>query len=119
MHVFVDPRVVKILETVKASPSVTIPDLASHLGLSNSRLGHVFKNGTGVALAVFLEQRRMERASELLRSTETRIKEITYLVGYLHESSFSRAFQKWFHCTPTDYRKKQRSLLQNGVMMRK
>jgi len=109
MNTCADPRIVKVVATVRSSPSITVTDLAKHFKISNSRLGHLFKYGMGVSLAAFLEQHRLEKASELLRSTEMRVKEITYLVGYGHESSFSRAFQRKFRCTPSDYRKSRNS----------
>jgi AraC-like DNA-binding protein len=109
MNTSIDPRVAKVVETVQSSPSVTVSDLANHLGISHSRLGHLFKYGMGMSLASFLEQRRLEKASELLRSTEMRVKEITYLLGYGHGSSFSRAFQRKFRCSPSNYRKLRNS----------
>lgn len=110
----VDFRIVKVLEKIEDNPSETLPTLARYINLSNSRLSHLFKSETGVSLTAFLEQQRMKRAAELLRSTEMRVKEITHSIGYQHEPSFNRAFQKNFRCTPTDYRKQQRVLLRNS-----
>src|SRR5437016_1131566 len=108
MDMPVDFRIVKVLERIESNPSETLPSLARFVNLSNSRLSHLFKSETGISLTGFLERQRMERAAELLRSTEMRVKEITYSIGYQHEPSFNRAFQKKFRCTPTDYRRQQR-----------
>ena len=109
-----DFRIVKVLESVKSNPSETLPNLARLVNLSNSRLGHLFKSEIGISLSSFLEEQRLEKAAQLLRSTEMRVKEITFSIGYQHETSFDRAFLRKFGCTPTDYRRVQRSLLRDS-----
>ena len=103
-----DYRILTVLENVEADPSETIPNLARLVNLSNSRLGHLFKDETGITLNSFLENQRMKKAAELLRSTEMRVNQISCLMGYRHEPSFNRAFQKAFQCSPTSYRKRLR-----------
>jgi AraC-like DNA-binding protein len=103
-----DFRIQKVLQAIKADPTVRISDLASQVNLSNSRLSHLFKTQTGLSLIVFLANKRLERAADLLRDTEMRVKEITYSIGYCQEPSFNRAFRKKFDCSPLSYRKQQR-----------
>ena len=57
---------------------------------------------------VFLANERLERAADLLRCTDMRVKEITYSVGYGQEPSFTRAFKKRFDISPAIYRRQQR-----------
>jgi AraC family transcriptional regulator, arabinose operon regulatory protein len=109
-----DFRVGQVLQAIESNPNATIPTLAGLVNLSSSRLGHLFKAQTGVSLGSFLARRRLEKAAELLRSTDKRVKEITFAVGYRQESSFVRAFAKKFDCSPTDYRNQQRLLLRNS-----
>lgn len=103
-----DFRIGKVLRSIESNPSQSISDLARLLNLSNSRLSHLFKARTGQSLNVFLVQRRLDKAAGLLRSTEMRVKEITYSVGYCQEPSFVRAFKRRFDCSPTIYRSQQR-----------
>ena len=114
MDTSLDLRVVRIMERVRLDPSQSLPDLAKLVNLSSSRLSHLFKQETGVSLTSYIDEQRMERAIDLLQSTEMRIKEITYLVGFQHEASFDRAFAKKFRCTPTDYRKQKRYFIRSA-----
>ena len=112
----VDFRVGKVLQAIEHNPSVTIPYLARLVNLSSSRLSHVFKAQTGLSLKSFLTEQRLGRAALLLRTTEMRIKKLTYLTGYSQEPNFVRAFHKKFRCSPTHYRNQQQQpiLLRNS-----
>ena len=105
-----DFRIQQVLQAIESNPSTSISDLANRVNLSNSRLGHLFKAKTGLSLNAFLASERLEKAADLLRFTEMRVKEITYNVGYCQEPSFNRAFKKRFDTSPASYRKQQRSL---------
>jgi AraC-like DNA-binding protein len=109
-----DSRIRKVLQAVESKPSETIQGLSRLVNLSGSRLSHLFKAQTGWNLNSFLWNRRMDRAADLLQSTEMRIKEITDCVGYGQTPSFNRAFKKKFGSSPTRYRSRQRLLLRNS-----
>ena len=109
-----DSRIRKILQAIDSKPSETIQDLSRLVNLSSSRLSHLFKAQTGWNLNSFLWNRRMDRAADLLRSTELRVKEITDYAGYGQTPSFDRAFKKKFGSSPTCYRNRQRLLLRNS-----
>jgi transcriptional regulator GlxA family with amidase domain len=104
-----DYRIRKVLETLERDPAKSVPELASLVNLSRSRLGHLFKLQMGVDLSHFLANERLEKASDLLRRTELSIKEIAATVGYHHSSSFDRGFQNKFGVAPADFRRKHRS----------
>ena len=107
-----DFRIQKVLQVIESDPSASISDLACRVNLSNSRLGHLFKSQTGLSLNGFLANQRLDKAADLLRYTEMRVKEITYSVGYCQEPSFYRAFRKRFSRSPVTYRKQQRQVSQ-------
>ena len=54
----------------------------------------------------------MNRAAELLDSTQQSVSEIAELVGYTNQSKFASVFKKQFHVTPLEYRRIKR--LQNA-----
>jgi AraC-like DNA-binding protein len=108
-----DPRIGRVLSAIAGNPFVTIGDLSRLVNLSHSQLSHLFRAAQGVSLSSFLSDRRLERAAQLLRSTEMRIKEITYDAGYKQAPSFVRAFQRRFGASPTSYRR-QRMRLTNS-----
>lgn len=49
-------------------------------------------------------EQRLQKAAQLLRTSELSIKEITDAVGYEHHSSFTRAFKHRFGLSPRFYR---------------
>ena len=63
---------------------------------------------------VFLANERLDKAADLLRYTQMRVKEITYSVGYCQEPSFNRAFRKRFDCSPVSFRKEQHLFLKGN-----
>jgi transcriptional regulator GlxA family with amidase domain len=109
-----DYRLKEVLRCIEREPSRTVRDLAVLVNLSRSRLSHLFKTQTGMSLNHFLADVRLNRAAELLRSTEIQIKEISYVVGYHQPSSFDRAFRNKFDLSPADYRSQQRFKLINS-----
>ena len=99
-----DVRLRKLLELIDSDPLGRIHDWAVALNLSQSHLQHLFKQATGLGLGHLLTEKRLQRAAELLASTNLSIKEIACAVGYEHASSFTRAFERRFEQGPRRYR---------------
>ncbi len=99
-----DRRISAVLVTLDANPPKSLRELAPLVNLSFSRLGHLCKAQTGTTLMKHAGSCRLQRAANLLLQTESQVKEIAYVVGYQHPSSFVRAFRRKFGVRPTDYR---------------
>jgi transcriptional regulator GlxA family with amidase domain len=99
-----DSRLRKLLELMEADPRGRIQAWALTVNLSHSHLQHLFKQATGKALGRALTEKRLQRAAQLLASTNLSIKEIAYAVGYEHTSSFTRAFERRYQHAPRHYR---------------
>ncbi|EJN40376.1 DNA-binding domain-containing protein, AraC-type [Pseudomonas sp. GM84] len=54
---------------------------------------------------VLLEQTRKDMAARLLIDPQLPIAEVASRLGYDTQGNFSRAFKRWFACTPRDWRK--------------
>lgn len=104
-----DVRVTRIIHIVNTTPNVRPSELARIVNLSISRLNHLFKMETGMALAGHIRKARLEVAAQRLRSTDERIKAIAFDAGYSHTSSFVRAFHLHFEESPMSYRHRFRS----------
>jgi len=91
---------------MEADPLGNSQDWALALNLSNSHLQHLFKEATGVALGQAVAEKRLQKAARLLTTTELRVKDIAYAVGYEHASSFTRAFERRFAQAPRPFRRK-------------
>jgi AraC-like DNA-binding protein len=109
-----DCRVRKVLQKIASDSPQKIQDLALECNLSESHLQHLFKEITGLGLGRLLIENRMRRAAELLGQTNLSIKEIAWTVGYEHTSSFSRAFERYFHEAPRCFRQRQERQSGNG-----
>ena len=66
---------------------------------------HLFRQQIGVPPYRYLHQCRIQRAQELLRSTNDSVFEIAAQVGYMDSVSFIRHFQSIVGTTPAKYRK--------------
>jgi len=58
-----------------------------------------------------LLQRKMERAKNLLETTDRQVQDVSEMAGYETVTGFINAFRKQFKMTPKDWRKKSRGLL--------
>lgn len=79
--------------------------LADTLGISPVTLAVEFKNETGISPSDYLAVIRLDRAKELLRTTDMLIKDISGAVGYEDDHVFIRRFKKYTGKTPGQYRK--------------
>lgn len=81
-------------------------EVAAHVGVNKSYLSRVFPEYTGEHFSDFLQRLRIERAKELLRSTNDHIYEIASQVGFWNPRYFSKIFHEVVGVTPADYRRK-------------
>lgn len=80
-----------------------LTDVSAALGYSYSHLSHIVTEETGITLRDFYAQKRLQKATELLRSQSHSITEIASILGYQSIHSFSRAFKKAAGLSPTEY----------------
>lgn len=101
-----DERIRHALELMadRLNEPFSLPALAKGCGLSVSRLAHLFSQQIGVPPQQYLEELRLQRAAQLLRSTGLRISEIATETGYSGAFYFSSRFRKKFGKSPSQYR---------------
>ena len=101
-----DPRVATVMQTVAANPADrrSIAEMAEKVGLSRTRLSHLFKNETGESYPEYVERRRMELAQDQLRMTGSTVAEIARRVGYDDPLYFSRRFKGVCGVSPRAWR---------------
>jgi AraC-like DNA-binding protein len=83
---------------------LTIEEIAKSMYLHPSYFSQVIKEELGLNALKYLNLYRMNKASQLLKTTELSIEEISSAVGYQNRHSFSRAFKNRFHSSPTRYK---------------
>ena len=77
---------------------------AKEVNISPNYLSAVFSQEMGTTFVEYLTAKRMEKARELLRTSDMRSGEIAVAVGYKDSHYFSFLFKKTQGCTPRDYR---------------
>lgn len=64
----------------------------------------VFKREMGCTITQYLEDLRLQHATELLTKSSLKIYEISEQCGYKNNYYFNRIFKRRFRCTPMEYR---------------
>ncbi len=78
--------------------------ISSCCAMSPSHFSRMFHQATGTSFSQFVLQKRIEKSSELLQTSEHRIKEIAYFVGFHDTAYFTRVFRKHVGTSPNKYR---------------
>jgi AraC-like DNA-binding protein len=99
-------RAIELLERDLAR-NWSVEGLARAVGLSRAAFARRFRAATGSPPERFWIERRMQRASELLRQGDRSLAEIAGAVGYGSEFALSRAFKRWAGVSPGQYRKER------------
>lgn len=86
------------------SQAISIQYIADKLRVHRSYLSSIFKDFHKISPKEYLLEVRMNRAKELLETTNQPIKIIAYSVGYLDPLHFSKAFRQYYDCSPSQYR---------------
>ncbi|WP_163193059.1 response regulator [Clostridium thermarum] len=90
--------------------NLTIDKLCRHLHISPNYFSNLFKKETKFTFGNYLTHIRMEKAKELLRTTDLKTLEIAKMVGYSEPNYFSYCFKKSFDVSPSQYRKTANSI---------
>ncbi|CAN5277865.1 hypothetical protein BH24ACT9_BH24ACT9_00980 [soil metagenome] len=80
--------------------------LAATAGVSKYHFLRCFSATYGKTPAVYLGERRIERAQDLLRATNLTVTEVCLLVGYTSLGSFSTRFTQLVGTSPSAYQAK-------------
>lgn len=91
--------------TENLSRRITIEELAREFYMNPTTLKTVFKDVYGTSVAAHIKEHRMEKAAELLCSSDLSINEIALAVGYESQSKFSATFKEFYSVTPNEYKK--------------
>lgn len=85
---------------------VDLDTLARIAGLSKYHFLRLFRNTYGRTPGAYLSERRVERAQDLLRSTNLTVTEVCFAVGFSSLGSFSRRFSEVTGETPSELQKR-------------
>jgi signal transduction histidine kinase/ligand-binding sensor domain-containing protein/CheY-like chemotaxis protein len=95
-------EVISIVQQHMGDRDFDADQLARKLFLSESQVYRKLKAVSGKSTAIFIRSVRLQKARELIITTDLSISQIAYEVGFNDPSWFSRAFKDEFGKTPTD-----------------
>lgn len=103
-----DPRVRHAMDYLAAElgRAVRLPEVARRCGLSVSRLSHLFREQVGQTPQRYAEELRLRRARELLAHTGLRVQEVALETGFVDALYFSKRFRGATGCSPSEYRRR-------------
>ncbi len=96
----------KIIQAIEElySEKVTIDDILKGIHYHPVYANATFKKATGLSINQYLIKVRMQKAQELLKTTDIKIFKIAEQVGYWNRSYFTLAFKEYTGMTPKEYR---------------
>ncbi len=97
-------RILEYIQGQYGNVDLTLTSVADYFDLTSSYFSVFFKNNVGKTFLNYLTHLRMEKAKELMRTTNDSIAEISEKVGYASANTFTRSFKKIEQITPSQYR---------------
>lgn len=85
---------------------LTLDDVAKEAGMNRSYFCTVFKRLNGVSPWEYITVKRIEKATELIKTTDDAVLDIACRCGFNNTSNFNRAFKKVTGHVPKHYRRK-------------
>lgn len=83
---------------------ITINDLADFTELSPSYLSRLFKQNLGVSVSDYIREKKIEKATNLLKYSDISVIEIANYLAFSSQSHFIQTFEKYIGLTPKKYR---------------
>lgn len=101
-----------ILEYIKINymNPISIKDLANVVNFSEHYFMRFFKKYMGMTCVDYINEYRLNIATNLLETTDMSIMEIAVKVGVNNISYFNKIFKKKFNLTPKEYRKNLKNI---------
>lgn len=84
--------------------AITLPQLAEHVGLSESYFSKLFAKEIGMSVHEYICRVKIEKASNLLCYSDYSIADIANYLAFSSESHFISVFKKYEKITPNKYR---------------
>ena len=83
--------------------NITLNEISNLVGVSVQYFSKLFKDEVGCNFVDWLNSLRINRAKELMTTTQMSIKEVGFHVGYNDPNYFSRIFKRYEGIAPTEF----------------
>lgn len=88
---------------------LSLLQVSAYVGLSGAYFSQMFKRETGDGLSTYITRCRVERAKEILASTDLKVEDIALQVGFSTANYFSTVFKNTVGQTPAEFRRSARA----------
>ena len=85
--------------------TLNLESVSDHVGLSRVYFCKLFHQMEGVSFNTFLKHERIEKAKELLLTTNMKVFEVSNMVGFSHAKYFGHVFKETVGQTPANYQR--------------
>lgn len=96
-------RLVELVNSNLTNQQFSVDHLCLELGMNRTKLYNFIKSGTGMSVGNYIRKIRLDKAAELLRTTDMSISEVGYAVGIESPSYFTRTFKEQFGSSPSEF----------------
>lgn len=99
-----DTRIVDCIRYIKRNfneKALSHDDLAEQVGLSSSRLSHLFKEQVGISIHKYIIWLRMKLAVDYMMKAEMHLTDAAYTAGFYDAALFSKQFKETFGLKPS------------------
>ena len=97
--------IISYIDARYGDPDLSLALLADQFDISQPYLSSLFKQTHGINLSTYIENIRIEKAKDFLKTTDLTINKISEMVGYGSTNSFCRAFKRVTGISTSEYRK--------------
>jgi AraC family transcriptional regulator len=100
-------KIDRLLEYIEArlDADLSLDAMAAEVGIGAVHLSRVFKKVTGLSPHQYVMARRIERAKDLLRSSDRSISEVALAAGFCSQSHLGNAFRRHVGVSPGQFRR--------------
>lgn len=104
-------RIHHVMNRVLRNPEAqhSLEELADVAGLTPSHFCRVFRKATGLTPHQYVMKTRLDKAQQLLHTTEMSMAQIAEGLGFASQSHFTRAFRQFAGEAPSEFRKRTRN----------
>lgn len=102
----------QMAEVIGKNPAAdyTVEWLCRETGLSPAKLQGGFKAAYGRTVIDYIRHVRLEKARELIQTSDLNISEVVYSIGLTSRSYFSKIFKQKFKCSPKTFQEQVREV---------
>lgn len=84
--------------------NIKLEEVAKRVGVSSQYLSKIFKDETGQTFIEYLTNLRINRAKDIIQTSDQPIKQVGIMVGYRDPNYFSRIFRSVVGISPSDFK---------------